>query len=530
MVVKRVLAATVLLLTLTAGAFAQSSTGGVTLQGGSAGETMINDVMQGFLAPIEADIVRAIGYAKGLMWVLLTLDLIFLGFNVALGRGANLETIVLRVLAMGIIVFVVENFALATAWPGPSGSFHLPSSSAPEANAASGSVPSGTVSVNGDSWAQSPREPTGNETTAFADHPGLAGRFLNMLVGMSAGSSGLNANLLINPGSILVFAQDALVAPVMAEVSKVKGRTFGQFALDAINPLKGIVGTPERNAPSALGLKIEAFIYQLCVLAIYVVLTVNLCLAVLEFYIILLFAMILVPFVSFEPLRFIGAHAFSAVIGQAVRTAIVVTVITLGVSVMWHLAQQLFGSELIVHANGTVTVNPNAGTMVQLSSLLVLLAGSALLLYLALHAPNLAMSLLMGTSALSAPHMMQNAYAGARLASLPLAALSGTTRFAAGAWHALRGGGDGRPSQPAASEPPAPPSPPPAPAGMEFAPPSIDSSAALTTAAALGVHRRGDYITLPPGARASLYLPNERSQVLYTGALPWEKRAKGGAP
>jgi len=221
-----------------------------------------------------------------------------------------------------------------------------------------------------------------------------------------------------------------------------------------------------------------------------------------------------------------------------------VTIIALGVSVMDNVGRQVFGQLVIFHADGSVSPNPAANGTIQIMTLVSLVVGSGLLLYLSLHAPNLATSLLTGTPAFSAPHMMQNVYAGARLAAMPAAAISGVARFGTQAVDAVRdriqgrgGGGMGGGSvSPAASGASAA-----APSGTvaigggggtrpEFAPVAPDVSGMIATAtgvARAGGQGSGTKITLPPGGRTSLFLPSERAQTIDTGPLPWERTIEG---
>jgi len=301
--------AAVFVVTIAGAGFAQQTgTSGSGQSVTQPGESFVNDTMAGFLQPIQHAIILAILAAKKLLWILLALDIVFLGINIMVGRADNLGAIVMRLVGLGVIVFIVENFALATAWP--TGSYIVGAGDVQWSNTYNGSGSDTFHTASADPWTQAASAQAWNGSGAFAEYPGLAGQFLNMLVGLSAGSTHVNGNLLVNPGSVLSFAQDILIVPEIVSLHTIHPvRSLGQFIVDMFNPA---YNWQTSSGPATLDIAIMGFVYRLAVWAIYIILTIQLCLAILEFYLILLFAMILIPFIAFEPMRFIGANAFTA--------------------------------------------------------------------------------------------------------------------------------------------------------------------------------------------------------------------------
>jgi len=542
---KRAVIVVALVLTVAGVSFAQSTPSYTPPLQGLTGPTIVNDVMLAFLAPIQRGIMIAIQWAQKFVTVLLALDVCWMGLMIVLGRGDNLGAIVVRLIGLGVIWFVVNNFALNTTWSGAGEVTYNITSADTGQTATLGPSPGQTLTepTGRDPWQQmvsNPSwEPSWSGRGAFNEAPGLAIRFLHMLVGISAASAGVTGDILNNPGLVLVFADNALVSPLVVSLETVhSGRSFWQFVADMFNPFYNAqTASAAGEMPSTLDLQIMSFFYKVTIYVIYGLLTIQLCLAVVEFYLILLFAQILVPFIAFEPLRFIGTNAFTAVIGQAVRLAIVVTIVTLGVSVMDNVAKEVFGRLVQWNADGTVTAIPGAAGVPELISLVMLIVSSMLLAYLATHAPNLATALLTGAPAFSTGHFLQNAYAAARLGQGVMGGIYGVARWGTQAYDGVRdriqggsgaaaGGHNAGPPAVAAATPAASAGGESGVAGgpkPEFAPVAPDVTPLI--GAAFGMARTaGTKVTLPAGARTTgLFLPTEGRQTIDTGPLPYEQ-------
>ena len=82
----------------------------------------------------------------------------------------------------------------------------------------------------------------------------------------------------------------------------------------------------------------------------FVIVAVELTLAQIEFYLVMFFALILLPFIAWEPLRFIGMRTISAVISQAIKLGIILAVISLGMYVLNSVTKDLLNSPDIAQA------------------------------------------------------------------------------------------------------------------------------------------------------------------------------------
>jgi len=129
-----------------------------------------------------------------------------------------------------------------------------------------------------------------------------------------------------------------------------------------------------------------------------VILAVQMALAQIEFHLMILFAMIILPFIAWKPVRFLGTRAFGAVIGQAIKVGIITFIITLGIAILGTLVAMPSNKDFF-HPDGQTVLFPNV---------LALLGACSLLLFLSLQAPSLATSLLTGSPAFSAATYAQN--------------------------------------------------------------------------------------------------------------------------
>jgi len=206
------------------------------------------------------------------------------------------------------------------------------------------------------------------------------------------------ADYVQSPGMIISWGQDVIVNNYNNAVSNVLSHAgfFGK-ALAAIDLNPTIFVLSIKEAIIGLGFEIS-----------FIILAVQMALAQIEFHLMILFAMILLPFIAWAPLRFLGMRAFGAVIGQAIKVGIITFVVTLGVNIINTLAASAFN---------TGVFQPTTANIVS-GNVLALLAASMLLVFLAWQAPSLAMSLLSGSPAFNAATFGQNMGLGLVMGSI----------------------------------------------------------------------------------------------------------------
>ena len=262
-------------------------------------------------------------FVPKLFYSLLCLELIFIAIQMMTGKITDIGQVVGKVLTLGFIYYLVSHF-----------------------------VPLSTQFKNGFLWVIDQfLTPQGSPNTKFT---------------LSA------ATMLNDPTIIMTWASDNIIAKVHEGIKNLLNINV------VINT--GVIGFPGALIGEAIIFGIEKFLIMLA----FTILAVEIVIAQIEFYIILLFALILVPFTVWEPMRFIGTRSFSAVIGQTLKLAMTVAVITIGMHVIEGLGTQL------VPANLTFT------------TMFGVFAATAVLIFLALQVPTLAMALISGNPGLSA--------------------------------------------------------------------------------------------------------------------------------
>ena len=71
---------------------------------------MLHDTIYLYLQNILAMIDSVKPFSNRLLYLLLGLDVVFMGFNIAMGKLASIEKIVERLLFMGFVIYIVNNF------------------------------------------------------------------------------------------------------------------------------------------------------------------------------------------------------------------------------------------------------------------------------------------------------------------------------------------------------------------------------------------------------------------------------------
>jgi len=231
--------------------------------------------------------------------------------------------------------------------------------------------------------------------------------FANSMSQILALTAPQGLNFVNSPGAIFTWGQNLIITNYDNAVNNVLSHAgfFGK-----------VLAQLDLN-PQIIALSLKEAIIGLGFDAALSILAVQMALAQIMFHLSILFALILLPFVAWAPVRFLGMRAFGAVIGEAIRMGIVTFVITLGCNIINTLGTNAFNS---------VVTNPTPETIVS-GNVFGLLMALSLLVFLAWQAPALAMSLLSGTPALGASAYAQNMGAGLVMSSIA-GGLRGLTR------------------------------------------------------------------------------------------------------
>src|SRR5208283_95889 len=288
---------------------------------------MLHDVISQYTNIIWGMIVSVKPYVNYLLWSLLTLDVIFLGINIASGKTSSMEAILERLLFMGFLVYIVTNFTQLS--------------------------------------------------TMFKDS------FIKILGGGTVGVPGFSSTIYHDPSQIISWAHDNMIAPMNEAIKKVdQAYTAPKFSITQAGQW---LASSEQHMMDVWNVRLIFNLVFLGILLSFIIIAVEMTVAIIEFYLILLFSLVLVPFVAWQPLRFIGTRAFTAVIAQALKLGIIVDVISLGMQVMNNLSSYMLSFTNLGSALNTQGLD--------LSILGLVLASCAVLVFLSIQVPALAMSL-----------------------------------------------------------------------------------------------------------------------------------------
>ncbi len=178
--------------------------------------------------------------ANSILWVLLLLEIVFFGFRMMLGDYNSLQSIVKKILSVGVMIYIIQNI------------------------------------------------------------DNLALSFTNTLQKMGASVHNYSFDYLENPLYLLRYVGYELFAGLLGEIQDI-------LDVSLLNIVKVI--------PAAIILILVFLCAVVCILVIVVLL----CLVQLEFYFLLLLAIILMPFHINEHTKFISSQAISVVMFQGIR-------------------------------------------------------------------------------------------------------------------------------------------------------------------------------------------------------------------
>lgn len=225
----------------------------------------------------------------------------------------------------------------------------------------------------------------------------LAMTFAESLTGLMAAATGGDPALMTMPSEVLEFGIGEVLVPLE----------------DAAKELQG--GFLSSNTISNMHMILMVVFVSAIAMICFLIIAFQLALAQIEFHATLLMSIALLPFGAFKPTEWISQKVFGAVLGHAVKMAMVSLVVGLVVGV--------FRSYLVPldMPDGVLRI----GFVVELLAALLLSA------FLAIQIPALATSLLSGVPNLSAAGMMQNGASMVIMAKGAMSAAAGLGKTAA---------------------------------------------------------------------------------------------------
>ena len=311
---------------------------------------MLHDTIYLYLQNILAMIDSVKPFSNRLLYLLLGLDVVFMGFNIAMGKLASIEKIVERLLFMGFVIYIVNNFT------------------------------------------------------------GLSYMFKNSFIQILGQTGDLNQTIYDDPSQIMNWAHAHLIAPMNEAIKRVD-EAYNPPAFNVLQAGQWLA-TSFGHMEDVWSVRLIFNLVHLGIQLAFIIIAVEMTIARIEFYLIVLFALVLVPFIAWGPLRFIGSRAFSAVIAQALKLGIIVAIVTLGMHVMSSLNSSILNQMNPTDIDGSI----------DFSVVGLVLASCAVLVFLSIQVPALAMALISGNPALSASGFAGNMMG---IAAIGMAAANG---------------------------------------------------------------------------------------------------------
>ena len=279
------------------------------------------------IAIIRGGIDAVYPLVRQLVGVLLLIDFTVFGIQLAMGKDNEVSAIVMKLLTTGAMVWIIINWEFLA------------------------------VSLR-------------NTLITFGARAGEAAG--SHYVGSGMPPMGpINMDLFLDPAAILRMAANELIRPLLDALQ-------GQA-----DNLTGLSRLAERMEHGVLqGIVIGGVAVAFFLIAITV------SIALIEFWVVILFSLVLVPFTLWKPLSFIGEKAFSAVVGQSVKVGIVALTTGIVLNVF------------------RVFVSVPTGELFGWDNAANILMASFLCSFLVLQLPSLANTLLSGVPSLSASGLL----------------------------------------------------------------------------------------------------------------------------
>lgn len=189
---------------------------------------------------------------------------------------------------------------------------------------------------------------------------------------------------------------------VLSISSQIGGRATSEFFLDPdkvieivsrdlLEPMNQLLRGLGRFKMSNMGLYISYGLAWLFAMICFALIAVQFVLAIIEFHLLVLFSLILVPFLIFEPTKFIGTKPFGAVVGGAVKIGMLAVV-----------------AGIVINIFRGVMYFPSGADSVSLMWVFEIIVLSLISAYVIVQIPGLVASLLSGVPSLSAGGAFQN--------------------------------------------------------------------------------------------------------------------------
>jgi len=202
----------------------------------------------------------------------------------------------------------------------------------------------------------------------------LATQFLSYIIKASSSVGGnFDHQFFFNPDAIIKYATTDILIPLEKTIRAVQPKEFWN---------------------QDIGLWLMFGVTEICVIVCFSIIALQLVIANIEFHVITLMGVVLIPFCFLEQTRFVGMKVFPSVAGQAIKCGAASLIAGVGISV--------FKSQLSFSSVG------DALSMTSIHFLSVLIGSSMLLAFLALQVPALAASMLSGMPNLGLSGFVQN--------------------------------------------------------------------------------------------------------------------------
>jgi len=186
------------------------------------------------------------------------------------------------------------------------------------------------------------------------------------------------------PDSIIKYAWDKIIVPLGTKILETKL----QFNMNSLLVLTTYAVT--------------FIIVMLC----FILISVHIILAFIEFYLVVMFSLILIPFIIFEPTKFIGTKPLGAVVGSALKIGILAALTGVIIAVFNTVVTSPV-SEIPLFNPNTMPPGASTGSLAEEMTkvapiwMLKLIVVSLICIYLVVQVPGLVAAVLTGTPSLS---------------------------------------------------------------------------------------------------------------------------------
>jgi hypothetical protein len=191
------------------------------------------------------------------------------------------------------------------------------------------------------------------------------------LAGMNTknASSNMGSTIIHDPGSILSYAYHQLIDPILGALDK-------RFADNGV--LKGL---------AMYKFMLQYGLVIIVLLACFIVIMLQVVLALISFHVCLFFSLMMLPFLVFEPFAFLGKNAFTSMVGCTLTLGVLIFICNIGFG--------MFQTYFVAAITSSLS-SFNIGTIISA------LAASIIFAYMCIVGPTLVMTLVSGAPMLGA--------------------------------------------------------------------------------------------------------------------------------